>query len=698
MAVATTLLVAAFLWAHFLPPKVRLEVGEISPKEIRAPRTVTYVDTEATERLREEAAAKVPPQFKPDREAIREAERALSSLFSEAKRVASSGGSLEEKTSMLARNIAVSLPEGALRTLAAAPPSAIEQMEGYARSLLRSVMEAGIKDLPKDIERAKREAQRRARGLGLRSDYARCVGDVVAALLRPTMLYDPQATQAMRAEAARRVKPVLRRIKAGEIVIRRGEQVTQRHLDEIEALGLTHPRLGLGQIMAGLLIASLVVFLLGAYLKRADPQTFASTGALAALSISGLLALGGHELLGQFPHRFLFPAGMGGATAAVLTTARAGAAVALLLSALLAFVSPAHGVAGLASSVSGLIGVCLASRVARRADFLKVGGGLALTNASLLVAADMAVGEPASVMMGDVAWGVTYGALSALAVAVVTWLLERPLGLTTQLRLLELSSPDHPLLRRLAEEAPGTYHSSVLVSELAAAASEAIGADPLLARVGGLYHDIGKMKRPQYFVENQVGGENIHDRLNPSLSTKIIISHVKDGVELAKKYKLPPAIVDIIAQHHGTTLVQYFYHEAANGKGNEKERPREEEFRYPGPKPRSKEAAIIMLADSVEAAVRTLDEPTPARLEGMVKAIIESRLKDGQLDESDLTFRDLERIKEAFVKVLSGMLHRRIPYPGQEEVVREHGEGVGPKAHRRARPPRARISGRGGGP
>ena len=598
----------------------------------------------------------------------------------------------------MAKSIALSLSEGTLRTLTAAPPSALEQMEGYARSLLRSVMEAGIRDLPRDMERARREAQRRAQRLGLRADYAKCVGEIVAALLRPTMLYDPAATQAMRREAARRVKPVLRKVRAGEIVIRRGEQVTQRHLDEIQALGLTHPRLGLGQIIAGLLIASLVVFLLGAYLRRADPETFSSTGGLAALSISGLLALGGHELLGQFPHKFLFSAGLGGATAAVLTTARAGAAVALLLAALLAFVSPAHGMAGLAASVSGLVGVCLASRVARRADFLKVGSGLALTNAALLVAADMATGEQASTMLLDAAWGVTFGALAALAVAVVTWLLERPLGLTTQLRLLELSSPDHPLLRRLAEEATGTYHSSVLVSELAAAAAEAVGADPLLARIGGLYHDIGKLKRPNYFVENQSGGENIHDRLNPTLSTKIIISHVKDGVDLARRYKLPPAVVDIIAQHHGTTLVQYFYYEAANGiRGNDKERPREEEFRYPGPKPRSKEAAIVMLADSVEAAVRVLDDPTPAKLEGMVKSIIESRLKDGQLDESDLTFRDLERIKEAFVKVLSGMLHRRIPYPGQEEALREHGEGASAEARRRARPPKARVAGRGGG-
>jgi len=690
----TTFMVAAFLCFHLLPPRVRLEVGERSPEEIKAPRTVTYVDTEATERLRQEAAAKVPPQFRPDREALREAERAIASVFEEARKVALlPEGSAKGKASKLAQRIALALPDEALKTLATSSPLALEQMEGYAKSLLRSIMGAGIRDLPGEMERARGEARRRAGELGLRPDYSRCVGELVAAALRPTLLYDPEATMALRREAVRRVRPVLRRVEAGEVVIREGEQVTQRHLDEIEALGLTHPRLSMGQIFASLLISSLAVFLLAAYLRKADPETFASIGGLSALSISSLLALGGYELLGRYPHKFLFSAGLGGAAASVLTTPRAGAAVALLLAALLAFVSPSPGLAGLASSISGLVGVCLASKVARRSDFLKVGGGLALANMAMLAGADLARGEGVGALLLDSAWGATYGALSALAVAVVTWLLERPLGLATQPRLLELTSPDHPLLRRLADEAPGTYHSSVLVSELAASASEAIGADPLLARVGALYHDIGKLKRPDYFVENQGEGENIHDRLNPTLSTKIVISHVRDGVELAKEHKLPPAVVDIIAQHHGTTLVQYFYHEAANGKGY----VGEEEFRYPGPKPRSKEAAIVMLADSVEAAVRVMGEPTPAKLEGLVGAIVENRLRDGQLDESELTFRDLERIKEAFVRVLVGILHRRIPYPGQEGAVREHGEGGGSEARRRARPPKARLKGRPSG-
>lgn len=689
------MVVAVFLWAHMLPPKVRLEVGEISREEIRAPRTVTYIDTEATRRLREEAAAKVPPQFKPDKEAVREAMRALSVLFAEARREAESQGSPEEKARRLAGRIALALPEEVLKALVSAPPTALEQMEGYARSLLKSIMEAGVKDLPKDIERARREARRRTEGLGLRPDYAKCVGEVVAALIRPNLLFDLGATLALRRKAAQSVKPVVRKVKAGEIVVRRGEQVTQRQLDEIRALGLTHPRLGVGQILAGLLVAAMAVFLLSAYLKKADPETFSSLGGLAALSLSSLLALGGYELLDQFPHKFLLPAGLGGTAASVLTTARSGAGVALLLAALLAFVSPSHGLAGLASSIGGLIGVCLASKVARRADFLKVGGGLALTFALILVANDLASGEALGTMLMDAAWGVTYGALSALAVAVVTWLLERPLGLATQPRLLELSSPDHPLLRKLAERASGTHYASVLVSELAASAAEAVGADPLLARVGGLYHDIGKLERPEYFVENRRDGTNPHERLNPTLSTRIIISHVKDGVELAKEHKLPPAIVDIIAQHHGTTLVQYFYHEAANGRKGEE--VKEEEFRYPGPKPRSKEAAIVMLADSVEAAVRSLQEPNPAKVEGTVRAIIENRLRDGQLDESDLTFKDLEKIREAFVRVLTGILHRRIPYPGQQEALREHGEGGGAEARRRAGPPKARLTSRPGG-
>ena len=249
---------------------------------------------------------------------------------------------------------------------------------------------------------------------------------------------------------------------------------------------------------------------------------------------------------------------------------------------------------------------------------------------------------------------------------------ESVFGITSAIRLLELTNPNHPLLRRLLMETPGTYHHSIMVGNLAEAAADAVGADGLLARVGATFHDIGKVKRPIFFVENQLGADNPHDKIAPSLSTLIITAHVKDGLELAKEHKLPPVITSFITEHHGTDLVKYFYHRALEtNEGTVKE----SDFRYPGPKPQTKETAIVSLADAVEAAVRSLSKPTPGKIEGLVRKIIRDRLDDGQLDESDLTFKDLNKIADAFSKVLIGIFHGRVEYP--EKITREEIEGKG---------------------
>jgi hypothetical protein len=225
--------------------------------------------------------------------------------------------------------------------------------------------------------------------------------------------------------------------------------------------------------------------------------------------------------------------------------------------------------------------------------------------------------------------------------------------------MIELSNPNHPLLKRLLREAPGTYHHSIIVANLAENAAQAVGANGLLARVGAYYHDVGKLNRPYYFRENQLTSENPHDKLNPTLSTNIITSHTKDGVKLAQKYRIPKVIQDFILQHHGTTPVIYFYHKAKN---NNKD-VRLDDFRYTGPKPQSPETAIVMLADTVEAAVRTLPDPTPGKIEGLIRKLIKERLEDGQLDECHLTLKDLDSIATAFKDVLCGIFHERVEYP-----------------------------------
>jgi putative nucleotidyltransferase with HDIG domain len=268
--------------------------------------------------------------------------------------------------------------------------------------------------------------------------------------------------------------------------------------------------------------------------------------------------------------------------------------------------------------------------------------------------------------------GLLGGLLAAVVVSAVLPLLETMFKCTTDIKLLELASLNHPLLRQLIMQAPGTYHHRMRVGTLAEAAAEAIGANALLARVGSYYHDIGKMLTPEYFVENQAGRGNKHDRLSPSMSALIIMAHVKDGIKLAKEYKLPQRIIDMIPQHHGTNLISYFYNKAKEQEDPAVQQVHEEDYRYPGPKPQTREAAIVMLADKVEAASRVLAEPTSQRITGLVQRITSSIFMDGQLDECDLTLRDLQKINDAFGRTLIAIYHHRVEYPSveSEEVKR----------------------------
>jgi hypothetical protein len=258
------------------------------------------------------------------------------------------------------------------------------------------------------------------------------------------------------------------------------------------------------------------------------------------------------------------------------------------------------------------------------------------------------------------------GLLAGIVTTGVLPLVEIAFGFTTDIKLLELSNMDQPLLKELMVQAPGTYHHSVVISNMVEATAKAVHANPLLAKVSAYYHDIGKMKKPLYFIENQAGAENKHEKLAPSMSSLILISHVKDAVELAKEQKLGREIIDIIQQHHGTSLISYFYHKAQErqlSKSGKVTEIKEEDFRYPGPKPQTKEAGLVMLADMVEAASRSLVDPTPARIQGMVQKIINKVFSDGQLDACELTLKDLHEIAKGFNKTLSGIFHHRIEYP-----------------------------------
>ena len=319
--------------------------------------------------------------------------------------------------------------------------------------------------------------------------------------------------------------------------------------------------------------------------------------------------------------------------------------------------------------VSGSVAAHLAAAEGTRLDLVKA--GLRSAGAGALVLAGLALYRgwlvSSGFALGLVAVGLG-GALAGVLAAGLAPLAEMIFGYTTSTRYLELASLDHPLLRELMLKAPGTYHHSLVVSSLAEAAAREIGANHRLARAAALFHDIGKLKKADYFVENQMGGPNRHAKLAPSMSALILISHVKEGVETARRHRLSPAIIDIMAQHHGTRLIHFFYNKAQDcrrrhGRGC----PDPEPFRYPGPRPQSREAALVMLADTVEAACRALDHPSPARIKGTVQTEINKIFGEGQLDQCDLTLRDLHRIAGSFHSILVGIFHQRVEYPRAEE-------------------------------
>ncbi len=303
-----------------------------------------------------------------------------------------------------------------------------------------------------------------------------------------------------------------------------------------------------------------------------------------------------------------------------------------------------------------------ASHIRKRTSLLWIGFiGAAAAQLVMTIGVELMMNVPIS---REGFWAATNGVITAAVLTALLPVIEYLFSVNTEISLLELADLNQPLMRRLSMQAPGTYHHSLIVGSLAETAAEAVGANPLLARIGAYFHDIGKLQKPDYFVENESSQGSRHADISPSMSALIIGAHVKDGAEMAEENNLPHAIIDIIEQHHGTSLMEYFYHLSKDANGNDEEAA-EDLFRYPGPKPRTREAAIIFLADMVEAASRTLPEPSPARLRSLVDELAMRKLLDGQLNDSPLTLTDLAKAKEGFVRVLTAIFHSRVKYPGE---------------------------------
>lgn len=515
------------------------------------------------------------------------------------------------------------------------------------------------------------------------SALSRAIRELAMELINFNITYDRERSATVKNEAEAQVKEVYFQVAKGEAIVKEGEPVNAGHIMKLDHLAKANPPYSRYMILVGFGLTLILVLRLSFYFseKHLNPPHQGTEGLLlfcllligTVVAVRFLHSLGPVTSLaaeGVRPRSIYFAAPV--ATGAMLMALMVDARRAFIFAALSALTASlaVEGDSYLFCFffISGIVGLHGMSQVTDRTSILRAGLVVGLVNMLSVLAIKMALGElTGREELYEIGFGFVGGVLSGLLVLGLAPLLE-PLGYITNVRLLEIANLNHPLLKLMAFQAPGTYHHSITVGNLAEAAAERIGANPILARVGGYYHDIGKVgkkTKPLYFIENQRKGLNPHDKLEPSMSALILVSHVKHGVEKARAYRLGQPIIDIIEQHHGTNLIRFFYNKACERGDKNHKTVDESKYRYPGPQPNSKEAALVMLADVVEAACRTLTEPTPSRIQKKVQSLIMGLFSEGQLDQSNLTLKDLHAITSSFVRALQGILHHRIDYPGE---------------------------------
>ncbi|MFH1791447.1 MAG: HDIG domain-containing metalloprotein, partial [Candidatus Omnitrophota bacterium] len=495
--------------------------------------------------------------------------------------------------------------------------------------------------------------------------------ELISCLISPNLVFDAQETKKEREKSVADMTPVYNtvEVKKNEQILERGTRITGRHIQQLMQLGIAGDAAKRRPYFWGMLLIIVILLLTGGlWLYMIDKRILTLPKDISVILINCLFVI----LVGQFVIQspqvnYVIPLSGMSMLIALLLIPRTAIAPTMLVSMFLGILAGGKLDVVVVLAVSGFAGLYLVKGARRRSTIILAGIGSGLAAGVAVIAMGLLNNVPRDTYLMEACWGAGSGILSIFIVMGALPLFEYGFKMTTDITLLELSDLNNPLLKELTLKAPGTYQHSMMVGNLAEAACEAIGANSLLARVGSYYHDIGKIGKAEYFSENEMGAMSKHEKLMPSMSALIIVNHVKDGVELAKKYKLNPKMIEFIEQHHGTSLIYYFYRRALE-KGESEHELNEEEFRYPGPKPRSKEAAIVLLADSVEASSRALSDPTPSRIKGIVQKIMNNKFIDNQLDNCDLTLKDLNKIAESFVRILTAVFHTRLEYPDPKDV------------------------------
>jgi putative nucleotidyltransferase with HDIG domain len=687
---------------HAIPP-----LDSIAAQTIRAERDLLVEDRRATALRRDAAEAAVLPVFAFDPDAhFRITDTVQAAVAAMAQRAQSATMDLEARRAAFSEDLGLPV-KGAVFTLVEKvenPTDVATAINFFLNLSIVRMVAAERSDLPVDggiqVQDETRGTVRPLHNLdsildldqlhrlmrarmtdapfGSAGNVRTWILETAKALARPNLVPDPLATQSRRKAAREAIDPVYVRLAAGEVLIREGDRVTAAVQERIAMLNEgAERRIPWGATLAfGLLLAGVTV-LGGAFFRRSRrPFQLGRKSGYLVLTIafmSALLCVGtfyaGRGLAEGLSFAseaapYLLPVALVTVLVSLLVDSRTSLLVGIVLA--LAVTYRVDGGLWLVTYyiVGVLAGGAAARRCRRRSDLLKAGLVVGLAQAATVPVVLVLSGDGlAAGLIPLIICALASGLLVAVCTTGLLPLLEHVFEEATDMRLLEMASADSALLKELAMRSPGTYYHSVMMGNLAEAAADVIGCNALQCRVMALYHDLGKMERPNYFAENQRDG-NIHDRLEPELSARIIFAHIKDGIDIARKHRLGRAVIDAVTQHQGTTLLRVFHAKAVERAARTGETVDEAEFRYPGPRPATKEAAILLLADSVEAATRALKNPSPADVKARVRAIIEEKVADGQLDDSPLTLSDLARIEDAFTRVLTlGVYHNRIEYP-----------------------------------
>ncbi|MBU5321462.1 HDIG domain-containing protein [Sarcina sp. JB2] len=664
------MIIFATLATSVVTKKYDLRVGEIATTDIKASREV--VNTVETEAKKIEAIEKVGKQYSLQTDIQKNSQITLEEFFLNLKEAIttkdteSSNGNTTSKLQLEILNEdnpfdLTTSEEMYLLTLNE------EQINKMYDVLLNAINDAYNISINEDSTETLNKAIQIAQDVvynNYNDEHIISISDkIINVLVKPNLFYDNEKTEEAQQEAAKNVTPVV--YKKNQTIVEEGKPITEAQIQALDELGLlNNSKFNISLYLALAIMVIIVMYIQNRYLKKYYKDIYNNSSKLIMINIITIMTIVFARVF-SIASPYLIPLACTPILLTLLLNYRISLVVSITNIILMAVAVSFNTEIIILAIVSVIVGATFLKKMQQRNDIVYSCIYIAILNGVMTLSISALVTSNLKEILLDTAFILVGSLLSGILSTGLLPFFESMFDIVTNVKLLELSNPNNPLLKKLLMEAPGTYHHSVIVANLAEVATEAVGGNALLARIGAYYHDIGKTKKPYFFKENQLGKENPHDDITPELSKLLIISHVKDGLELAREYKLPKVIQDFIPTHHGKTLVKYFYLTAKNNAENPDD-IKEEDYMYPGPKPKTKEQCILMLADSVEAAVRSINNPTKEKIENMVDNIVKDKLSSGQLDDSQLTISDVKKIKKCFLKTLNGIYHERIEYPKDE--------------------------------